>query len=93
MIGDCLRRVRLAQGRTLRDVSDSAGVSIGHLSAIERGTAEASSEVLQAICRALGLDLAELLEAALHLLRYARRPRASHSRLLVRHRHEVELAA
>lgn len=64
VIGAVLRRVRLRQGRTLRDVADAAGVSLPYLSEVERGRKEASSEVLAAICRALGLPLADLLEQA-----------------------------
>lgn len=41
---------------------------MGHLSEVERGRKEPSSEVLAAICRALGLDLADLLGAALREL-------------------------
>ena len=39
-----------------------AGVSLPYLSEVERGTKEASSEVLAAICRALGLPMPELLD-------------------------------
>lgn len=62
VIGVVLRRIRLRQGRTLRDVADAAGVSLPYLSEIERGRKEASSEVLASICRALGLHLADLLD-------------------------------
>ena len=44
VIGDELRRRRQDQGRTLRDVSGAAAVSLGYLSEIERGQKEASSE-------------------------------------------------
>lgn len=54
-IGDVLRRIRRAQGSTLREVSAKAQVSLGYLSEIERGQKEASSEMLQAICKALGV--------------------------------------
>jgi transcriptional regulator with XRE-family HTH domain len=64
VIGQCLRRTRLDQGKTLREVAEAAGVSIGHLSEVERGRKEPSSEVLAAICNALGLDLVDLLRAA-----------------------------
>ena len=50
VIGDVLRRARTEQGRTLREVSDSARVSLGYLSEVERGRKEASSELLSAIC-------------------------------------------
>jgi DNA-binding Xre family transcriptional regulator len=69
-IGRVLRRIRLAQGRTLRDVADAAGVSLPYLSEVERGRKEASSEVLAGICRALGLELPDLLsEVRTELLR------------------------
>lgn len=64
LLGARLRRARQAQTRTLRDVAAVAGVSIGHLSQVERGLAEASSEVLAALCRALGVPLHVLLRAA-----------------------------
>lgn len=60
-LGDVLRHQRQAQGRTLRDVSAAAKVSLGYLSEIERGEKEASSELLAAICAALGLQLSETL--------------------------------
>lgn len=68
VIGRILRRVRLGQGRTLQEVAETAGVSTGHLSEVERGRKEPSSEVLAAICRALGLELSDLLGAALREL-------------------------
>jgi transcriptional regulator with XRE-family HTH domain len=61
VIGDVLRRARTSQGRTLRQVSDSARVSLGYLSEVERGRKEASSELLTAICGALDVPLSELL--------------------------------
>ena len=50
LLGDVLRRLRIRQGRTLREVSASARVSLGYLSEVERGRNEASSELLAAIC-------------------------------------------
>lgn len=61
VIGDVLRARRLAQHRTLREVSAAANVSLGYLSEIERGHKEASSELLAAICDALGAPLSKLL--------------------------------
>lgn len=61
VIGDALRARRQAQHRTLREVSTKANVSLGYLSEIERGQKEASSELLAAICDALGARLSELL--------------------------------
>ena len=61
LLGDVLRRLRLRQGRTLREVSAAARVSLGYLSEVERGQKEASSELLAAICSALGVPLSRVL--------------------------------
>ncbi|MGB2839779.1 MAG: helix-turn-helix domain-containing protein [Actinomycetes bacterium] len=60
-LGDELRRQRQQQGRTLRQVSASARVSLGYLSEIERGQKEASSELLASICGALEIPLSAVL--------------------------------
>lgn len=64
VVGDVLRRARLAQERTLKDVADAARISMPYLSELERGRKEASSEVLAAAARSLGLGLADLLALA-----------------------------
>ena len=64
IVGDVLRRERLAQERKLKDVAEAARISMPYLSEIERGRKEASSEVLAAAARALGLGLADLLGLA-----------------------------
>lgn len=64
LVGDVLRRERLAQERTLRDVADAARISLPYLSEVERGRKEASSEVLAAAAHALGLGLGDLLSRA-----------------------------
>ena len=61
VVGDVLRRARTTQGRTLREVSDAAMVSLGYLSEVERGRKEASSELLSAICSALDVPLSNVL--------------------------------
>lgn len=76
LLGDVLRRHRLRQSRTLRDVSSAAGVSLGYLSEVERGRKEASSELLDAICGALDVSLSEVLrEVSDDLAREERRTR------------------
>lgn len=60
-LGDVLRTMRQRQGRTLREVSAAARVSLGYLSEVERGQKEASSELLFAICSALNLPLSLIL--------------------------------
>lgn len=61
VIGDELRRRRQDQGRTLRDISGAASVSLGYLSEVERGQKEASSELIAAICGALDVSLSDVL--------------------------------
>src|ERR1700755_2999360 len=61
LLGDVLRRQRQRQGRTLREVSSSARVSLGYLSEVERGQKEASSELLSAICDALDVPMSEVM--------------------------------
>jgi transcriptional regulator with XRE-family HTH domain len=61
LLGDALRRLRVRQGRTLREVSATARVSLGYLSEVERGRKEASSELLASICDALGAPLSQVL--------------------------------
>ena len=60
-IGDVLRDARRQQGRTLREVSSVARVSLGYLSEVERGQKEASSELLASICDALDVPLSSML--------------------------------
>ncbi|MFE7595207.1 helix-turn-helix domain-containing protein, partial [Kitasatospora sp. NPDC057512] len=75
VVGDVLRRERLTQERTLKDVAEAARISMPYLSELERGRKEASSEVLAAAARALGLGLADLLSLAQdELARYAAAP-------------------
>lgn len=60
-LGEVLREYRTRQGRTLREVSSDATVSLGYLSEVERGQKEASSELLASICRALNVPLSHVL--------------------------------
>jgi transcriptional regulator with XRE-family HTH domain len=77
-IGSSLRRARTARRRTLRDVSRRARVSLGYLSEIERGRKEPSSELLAAICEALGIALPDLLTEAAAAMAQAMAPVARH---------------
>ncbi len=60
-LGDVLRDARLGQGKTLRDISSQARVSLGYLSEVERGQKEASSELLASICDALDVPMSAIL--------------------------------
>ena len=61
LLGDVLRERRREQGRTLRQVSGAARVSLGYLSEVERGQKEASSELLGSICEALDVPMSEVM--------------------------------
>lgn len=60
-IGRVLRDLRTRDHKTLREVSEKAGVSLGYLSEVERGQKEASSELLSSIAESLGVSTAQLL--------------------------------
>lgn len=57
-LGETIRETRKARNLAMRDL---AGVSIGHISEIERGKKESSSEVIETLCNALGIKVSELL--------------------------------
>lgn len=57
-LGEVLREERLAQGKTLRSIKT---LSTGHVSEIERGVKEMSSEVLEVFCHNLDISIAEIL--------------------------------
>ena len=61
LLGEVLRTQRMRQGRTLRQLSADARVSLGYISEIERGQKEASSELLASLCSALDLPLSDVL--------------------------------
>ena len=73
LLGDVLREHRREQGRTLREVSAAARVSLGYLSEVERGQKEASSELLASICEALGVKLSDLLREVSETMRRSER--------------------
>lgn len=60
-IGHVLRELRTRDRKTLREVSEKAGVSLGYLSEVERGQKEASSELLSSIAESLGVGTAQML--------------------------------
>ncbi|MFE2136454.1 helix-turn-helix domain-containing protein, partial [Streptomyces sp. NPDC059466] len=54
LVGDVLRRERLAQERTLKDVADAARISMPYLSELVRGRQVGSAEVLGGAAPARG---------------------------------------
>jgi transcriptional regulator with XRE-family HTH domain len=68
VLGNALRVVRLRQGRTLREVSSAARISLGYLSEVERGEKEVSSDLLHVMAGAVELPMSQVFsEAADHL--------------------------
>jgi transcriptional regulator with XRE-family HTH domain len=67
-LGSVLRSHRLAAGRTLSEVAAEAGLSPGHLSEVERGRKEVSTERLLAVAHALDLRPAEVYSDLARLL-------------------------
>ena len=67
-LGAILRRHREASERTLADVAGPAGISPAHLSEVERGRKDISTDRLLAVARALETTIGELyLELAREL--------------------------
>lgn len=58
-LGEVLRELRTEQGKTLTSLSPY--ISIAHLSDLERGKKEVSSEMLSTIADGLGTSVAELV--------------------------------
>jgi transcriptional regulator with XRE-family HTH domain len=93
VVGEVLRQERLSQRRTLKDVADTARISMPYLSELERGRKEASSEVLAAAAKALGLRLSELVSLAQVRLGGYERTRAAQARTGASGRDALCLAA
>ena len=60
-LGMSLRAFRADKGVTLRALAKEARVSSGYISELERGRKEVSSELLAALCDALGTTVSEVL--------------------------------
>ena len=67
-LGYAVRTARLAQGKTLRDVSASAPMALGYLSEIERGQKELSSEFVVCVAGALEMTPSQLVLSASEVL-------------------------
>jgi transcriptional regulator with XRE-family HTH domain len=93
VVGEVLRQARQDQRRTLQDVADAARISMPYLSELERGRKEASSEVLAAAAKALGLNLSELVNLAQVRLGGYERARAAQAATGVSSRGALCLAA
>lgn len=58
MIGQAIKDTRLESGKNMRDI---VGISIGHLSNIERAQKNVSPELLEYLCQSLGIPVSEML--------------------------------
>src|SRR5690348_3853299 len=67
-LGSVLRSRRAAAGRTLSQIAAEAGLSPAHLSEVERGRKEVSTEKLLAVAHALGVPPAEIYADLARLL-------------------------
>ena len=63
-LGNVIRETRIEKNLTLRQVSTKGVISLGHLSDVERGKKEASSELLLCVAYGLGVHAHELVIAA-----------------------------
>jgi transcriptional regulator with XRE-family HTH domain len=59
-VGAAVRRLRSAQGLTLADVAERAGISQAMLSRLETGAVSPSLETLASVAKAIGAELATL---------------------------------
>lgn len=64
-VGDRIRQLRLARGRSLKEVAERAGLSNALLSQIERGISSASVRVLMRLSVGLDVDIADIFEPPL----------------------------
>ncbi|CAB3690297.1 HTH-type transcriptional regulator PuuR [Achromobacter deleyi] len=65
-LGQQLRQLRKGQGRSLADVAQACGMSLGLLSQIERGLSSASVKTLHQLAREFGVSVNALLRNAEH---------------------------
>jgi len=67
-VGQKLRQLRKARGRSLKQLSDEAGISIGFVSQIERGLSSPSVRTLVRLADVLGVSMGELFSGIDHKL-------------------------
>jgi len=61
-LGKAIRQLRTERGMTQEALAHAAGVTVSHLSTIERGHSNPTWATVQAIARALQVAIAELAE-------------------------------
>ena len=60
-LGEVIRSERQAKGLRMRDVSLNGYISLGHLSDVERGVKDVSSEMLEGIATGLNVNTFDLI--------------------------------
>ncbi len=60
-IGERLRQLRTGRNMTLLDVKERTGLSVSHLSDIERGRTRPSLDAMEALAECYGIGLADLM--------------------------------
>jgi transcriptional regulator with XRE-family HTH domain len=60
-LGEVIRERRLALGLSLREVSSTGYVSMGHLSDVENARKEGSSAFINGVANGLGVEASELV--------------------------------
>jgi len=60
-IGAVIREARIEKGMTLRKLGEKSSVTLAHISDVERGNKEGSSEILECLADGLGVSLADLV--------------------------------
>ena len=63
-LGRAIRELRLERDLTQEALAHSAGITVGHLSKIERGQSNPTWETVAAISGALGLSINKLAKTA-----------------------------
>lgn len=71
-LGHSVRTMRAKAGLSMRALGAKANVSIAHLSDVERGNSEVSSEILQAIAEASNTTTEEIVAFALDTMKQSR---------------------
>jgi transcriptional regulator with XRE-family HTH domain len=64
--GDAIRDLRRKIGLTLMEMSERTGLAVSTLSKLEKGNVSLSYDKILLLSRALGVDMAELLDASSH---------------------------
>ena len=65
-LGHTIRLKRLQQAKTMRDLANF--ISVGYISEVERGMNNVSSELLETIAEALGVEVYELIRDTANLM-------------------------